>query len=109
MKHRYSIVNTNGISIGEYESLPLTKTLVRVLNITTPGHRIKVTPTPPSVDLAIGQTYIDPLGHTLIVKKINLKDDEVYLEDIDKRYGNYLSEGAIFVASSFTNNMQLIN
>ena len=108
MKHRYSIVNTNEISVGEYESLPLTKTLVRIINITNPGHSIKVVPTPPSKPLEVGQTYIDPLGHTLIVKKINLKDDEVYLEDIDKRYGNYLSEGAIFIASSFTNNMQLI-
>lgn len=108
MKNRYSIVNSNGHSIGEYESLALTKTLVRIANIQTPGHRIKVKPTPPIKDLEIGQTYIDPLGFTLIIKKIDEKEDEVFVEDVDGRYGKLQNEGAPFIASSFLNTMQLI-
>ena len=108
MKNRYSIVNSDEHSIGEYESLALTKTLVRIANIETPGHRIKVKPAPPTLDLAIGQTYISPLGFTLIIKKIDEKEDEVFVEDVDNQYGKWQNEGAPFIASKFLNTMQLI-
>jgi hypothetical protein len=108
MNNKYSIVNPEGISTGEYKSLPLAKTLVRVANIQTPGHRIKIKPTPPILDLAIGQTYIDPLGFTLIIKKIDEKENQLFVEDVDGRYGKYKTEGAPFITSSFLNTMQLI-
>lgn len=108
MKNRYSIVNSEGNSIGEYESLELAKTLVRAANIETPGHNIKISTIPPDKPLEVGDRYLDPLGFILTIKEIEEEDNTIYVEDPDKRYGDYKGKGAIFILDNFKQGMQLL-
>jgi hypothetical protein len=104
----FKIVDSKGNVVDSYKSLEMAREFKRIANINTPGHKVKISPTPPHKELTVGDRYIDSSGFMLTIKKIDEVKDEVLVEDLDERYGKSKAEGAPFIASKFLNTMQLL-
>jgi len=105
---QYQIINKLGEVKDSYPTLETARTFRRINNIITPGHTVKIFPQLPDKELEVGDQYIDALGFVLTVTKIDKEDNILYIEDIDKRYGDWKGQGAIFQIDSFKLNMQRI-
>jgi hypothetical protein len=54
----------------------------------------------------VGDQYIDSSGFILTITRIDKEDDTLYVDDLEKRYGDWHGLGAIFSIDSFKIGMQ---
>lgn len=105
---KYQVINKEGEVTDTYSTLETARTFRRISNIITPGHTVRIFPTPPDKPLEVGDRYMDSLGFVLTINEIDEEDGSLYLDDPDHRYGNWQGRGAIFPIEDFKEGMQLI-
>lgn len=105
---QYQVINAAGEITDSYKELSTARTFKRVSNIITPGHTVKIFPPLPEKELEVGDQYIDSSGFVLTITRIDKEDDTLYVDDLEKRYGDWHGLGAIFSIDSFKIGMQRI-